>query len=1056
MPRARRSRRLAGLDVGFRGDIDRMQDEAAKKRRRRGRSLSASQRARSKTPKTPKEEKKSSLSQKRAPMAKSARKATSRVSRTRASSRISEKQPGKKRAKSAKKTTNTVSKTRSSPRKRRRSRKSDQENKSAIKSAGGIRKAIVSPRPRGRPKKRSSKHVSIQSPPKSSKRAIPSKKQKIVHLHQSYTVGQIVDALYGGQVAEAKILEAIERDGNFFYRVMWIEDSKRNNEVISSIHPESSISERKENIRKNYAESLSTISIGSSAVSEEASTGQSSQALEREPVRDEKRIVGDDEKKELGAGLGISYDDGENIDANLDQSAVISEGTDTKEIPAVPDDGKSKVSVPTFGYVEFSSILLVVWGTILPLGCSYLVSDIVDEGLSLAAAVLGLLIVLFLVTYKFSSAYSDIVLLTIMASCAQYLGAGKLWGETIVSTLKSICTYFYLCGEPGSWLGLVAKFTAYLLNLVGDLHHMTTHTAILAAYSKTLPLSHIHHVLGLLPIGIVSFVLVNSLTNLMYWILMEPCINVGTFVWFLGAGNYSSADNIWNIYSSCRLITLGGLLWVIPTYGEKILRLLALAYLHYIAPKLQQQRVREVHNYLKQRDDYASQDILDLHMDVLKETEEPFRARVNSGNFMKDKPSNEKVTMTWFGLLSLESKKDKLRESLLEYHQVSSGSLRAFKKTPLLAERFQMFDSVAEEILAAKPRELAHGVYVKFSNEIGMDAGGLTKEFFTLVCNDLFPAKTEQIPGNQMPLLRRQSSVSGVGEPMFRELPDTSLMIAASQRPIVFYKALGRLFGMSVLYNSRGESALMPISLSNALLKFLLKHEIDHSDVRALDPDYFKHRIEFILSDGGVETMCAILGEEKLNFVEDETELKPNGKNIVVDEKNKSEYVTLLSEHYLCGQVRPQIGQFIQGFWEIVPHQILLDCNIDETELSLIFSGNTSIDVDEWKRNTEGTVIKYRSDLSEWFWECLREMAETDRARVLQFSTGLTRLPSGGFRELIPAFKIDLNNSVGRDHLPTSRTCFNTLCLPPYESKQELTKKLRQALIMDSAEFGFR
>eukprot|EP00466_Bigelowiella_natans_P005792 jgi/Bigna1/147648/aug1.293_g22356 len=244
---------------------------------------------------------------------------------------------------------------------------------------------------------------------------------------------------------------------------------------------------------------------------------------------------------------------------------------------------------------------------------------------------------------------------------------------------------------------------------------------------------------------------------------------------------------------------------------------------------------------------------------------------------------------TWFGLVSMAVKKDLLTDLLAEHHSIPTGSMRMFKRVPLVdVHRAQMFDSVAEQILAAQPEELAAGINVQFENEIGMDSGGLTKEFFNLVCADLLPKGEEDQAssfdgydggaaagaggGRRRPLLRRQSSVVGTGEPMLRLLPDTSLMIKGSNRPIVFYKSLGRLIGMSLLYGCRGDNTTIPISLSTALLKFILSHEINHLDVRALDPVYFKNRIEFMLSEGGVEVMCSILDEEKLYFVDLDTD----------------------------------------------------------------------------------------------------------------------------------------------------------------------------------------
>lgn len=95
---------------------------------------------------------------------------------------------------------------------------------------------------------------------------------------------------------------------------------------------------------------------------------------------------------------------------------------------------------------------------------------------------------------------------------------------------------------------------------------------------------------------------------------------------------------------------------------------------------------------------------------------------------------------------------------------------------------------------------------------------------------------------------------------------------------------------------------------------------IEADDVRALDPEYFKNRMELLLGPGGVETMQSIYGLDSLHFVEidplevggyaqcknhpvscycyrcmqgTETaeELKPGGRNVVVTEENKYECV---------------------------------------------------------------------------------------------------------------------------------------------------------------------
>merc|ERR1712119_107672 len=93
--------------------------------------------------------------------------------------------------------------------------------------------------------------------------------------------------------------------------------------------------------------------------------------------------------------------------------------------------------------------------------------------------------------------------------------------------------------------------------------------------------------------------------------------------------------------------------------------------------------------------------------------------------------------------------------------------------------------------------------------------------------------------------------------------------------------------------------------------------------------------------------------------------LKAGGENIAVTEENKSEYVQLLCEHYLCGGIRREIQCLLQGFWDLMPAELLHKCKVSPRELSFLISGVQEIDVSEWRANSEFEEI----ELLEWFWE---------------------------------------------------------------------------------------
>ncbi|KAG7133765.1 E3 ubiquitin-protein ligase HECTD2 like [Verticillium longisporum] len=76
------------------------------------------------------------------------------------------------------------------------------------------------------------------------------------------------------------------------------------------------------------------------------------------------------------------------------------------------------------------------------------------------------------------------------------------------------------------------------------------------------------------------------------------------------------------------------------------------------------------------------------------------------------------------------------------------------------------------------------------------------------------------------------------------------------------------------------------------------------------------------------------------------------------------------------------------------------------------------------------------------------------KRRLLEFVTASDRVPVGGMRNL--QFVVQKNGEEEGEggHLPTAYTCYGTLLLPEYESKDVLRQRLAMAL-ENSKGFGF-
>lgn len=104
----------------------------------------------------------------------------------------------------------------------------------------------------------------------------------------------------------------------------------------------------------------------------------------------------------------------------------------------------------------------------------------------------------------------------------------------------------------------------------------------------------------------------------------------------------------------------------------------------------------------------------------------------------------------------------------------------------------------------------------------------------------------------------------------------------------------------------------------------------------------------------------------------------------------------------------------------------------DEQELELLISGLPDIDVDDWKNNTEYHNYSASSAQIQWFWRAVRSFDKEERAKLLQFVTGTSKVPLNGFKELegMNGFsRFNIHRDYGnKDRLPSSHTCFNRKC----------------------------
>ncbi|BFZ57287.1 E3 ubiquitin-protein ligase tom1 [Savitreella phatthalungensis] len=325
---------------------------------------------------------------------------------------------------------------------------------------------------------------------------------------------------------------------------------------------------------------------------------------------------------------------------------------------------------------------------------------------------------------------------------------------------------------------------------------------------------------------------------------------------------------------------------------------------------------------------------------------------------------------------------------------------------------------------------------IRFAGEEGVDAGGVTREWFQVLAKQMFdPNYALFVPVNSDRNTYHPNKLSGI-----------------NPEHLSFFKFVGRIVGKA-LYDGR----LLDCHFSRPVYRKMLGKNVSLKDMETLDLEYYKS-LRWMLDNDITDVITETFSVDTDDFGEQKTiDLVPSGREIAVTEENKHDYVAKVTEYRLLDSVREQLDHFMQGFSDIIPGDLV--AIFTEQEIELLISGLPDIDADDWRNNTEYQNYTASAAQIQWFWRCVRGMDDEERARLLQFCTGSARLPIEGFAHLEGMHgvqRFNIHRAYGQaNRLPQSHTCFNQLDLPEYESYEQLKQALMTAISEGNEGFGF-
>lgn len=338
-----------------------------------------------------------------------------------------------------------------------------------------------------------------------------------------------------------------------------------------------------------------------------------------------------------------------------------------------------------------------------------------------------------------------------------------------------------------------------------------------------------------------------------------------------------------------------------------------------------------------------------------------------------------------------------------------------------------LLDSYRGVSPVSNPELLKTRLWIVFDGETGLDYGGVQREWFYLLSKEVF---------NPYYGLFEYSASDNY---TLQINPNSGM---CNEDHLLYFKFIGRLAGMAVYHGK-----LLDAFFIRPFYKMMLGKPITLIDMESVDSEYY-NSLNWILENDPEDLDLTFCVDEELFGQVTVKDLKSRGSEIKVTNANKREYINLVIKWRFVSRVEDQMKKFMEGFGELIPHNLIQI--FDERELELLMCGLGEIDINDWRKHTN-----YRGEYGDkhhvivWFWKALSSFDLETRARLLQFVTGTSRVPMNGFAELYGSngpqrFTIE---PWGTPHsLPRAHTCFNRLDLPRYRTYYELREKLRLAI----------
>uniref|UniRef100_A0A7S2WL07 HECT domain-containing protein n=1 Tax=Rhizochromulina marina TaxID=1034831 RepID=A0A7S2WL07_9STRA len=357
---------------------------------------------------------------------------------------------------------------------------------------------------------------------------------------------------------------------------------------------------------------------------------------------------------------------------------------------------------------------------------------------------------------------------------------------------------------------------------------------------------------------------------------------------------------------------------------------------------------------------------------------------------------------------------------------------------------------------------------VKFLGEGVNDYGGPYRAVFDQVADEVRSdrlALSNAVEAGGETALKERSCLI----PIFVPCPNRSAGLGANQDKFLLLPGLppahirelagflGKTVGLAVRHGLQ-----MGLDLPSLVWKPLAGQALTIHDLEAVDSltsrtiqriaeHYQSGGSSSVGSDGGADEAGDEDWRRELNFttvLSDGTSvsLSPDGAQQAVDESNWQDFVRALVACRLQESL-PMLHALRTGLASVLP--VDLFPMFSPEELEQLVCGSGDVDVDLLQQCTEYEEVSPDAPHIRFFWEVLREMRGEEREAFLRFVWARSRMPSAA-TDFPMNFKLQAPQGPAETSpdqwLPHAQTCFFSLSLPAYTTKEILREKLLFAI----------